>query len=43
MVGDHSKQVLLYEDAEIKREYISNFYSTDKVMSIKMAPKVTDI
>ena len=31
-----------YGDAEVKREYIVDFYNMDKVMSIRMAPKLTN-
>ena len=31
-----------YGDVEVKWEYIVNFYNMDKVMSIRMAPKLTD-
>ena len=31
-----------YGDVEVKWEYIVDFYNMDKVMSIRMAPKLTD-
>ena len=31
-----------YDDVDIKWEYVVDFYNKDKVMSIKMAPKLKD-
>ena len=31
-----------YDDVDMKWEYVVDFYNKDKVMSIKMAPKLTD-
>ena len=36
------KSTYRYDDVDIKWEYVVDFYNKDKVMSIKMAPRLTD-
>ena len=41
VMNNFKKSSCRYSDVEVKWEYIVDFYNMDKVMSIRMAPKLT--
>ena len=42
VTNDFMNNKYKYEDVEIMWEYINDFYNTDKIISVRRAPKLTD-